>query len=202
MDNSKLLDKLGFGEMYEWNSKTVLDKPEQYGYFVQFSSNEPGKIEPYNFKGFKPVGVTTVYSAVDSDNPDDWKYKYYKNAYGDTYVKYEDYAVGVKKYDQVSEFSFMGTEKRQRPVPIPIDEYDSSLNYVKREFRPEWVRVNLLGKVIVRDDGTSVEGHYCTPYVGDDKTKYGTATAAVYDEPYKYYVIERLTDSTILILNQ
>lgn len=41
-------------------------------------------------------------------------------------------------------------------------EYDREAEYVRRNERPEWDPVSLLGKVYVRDDGTCVVGQRCT----------------------------------------
>ena len=79
-------------------------------------------------------------------------------------------------------------------------EYDSTRKYIKRSKRVEWVRVNILGKVIVRDDGTCVPGEYCTPKVSEDYSECGLATKYVdgMSTP-KYYVMSRVTDHSVMI---
>ena len=50
--------------------------------------------------------------------------------------------------------------------------WDPKREYVSRLKRPEWVCVGLLGKLLVRGDGTCVPGGYCMP------NAQGCATAA------------------------
>ena len=66
--------------------------------------------------------------------------------------------------------------------------------YKKRSDRPEWIRVNLLGKCIVVDDGTCKPGHWCT--IGEN----GIAIPTDIKTPnVNWYVLDRLTENTIMI---
>ncbi|MEQ6853272.1 peptidase G2 autoproteolytic cleavage domain-containing protein [Lysinibacillus capsici] len=47
--------------------------------------------------------------------------------------------------------------------PILNPAYDPSKKYVPRMERPEWVAVGIVGKLLVRDDGTCKVGGYCKP---------------------------------------
>ena len=200
MDTSILISNVGFSEMYEWSD--VPTQSEKFGKFVQFSLEDPGKIEPYHTVNAKVIGITTVEGKVVSDDPDYWKGQFYCNEYGDAYLGKDTIAVGVKKYDHVNEFSFIATEKEEELVPITTEKFDNNAQFVKRSGREEWVKVNLLGKVIVKDDGTLQSGDWCTPYTGPDKSKFGMAIKAGPKSKNTYYVIERISDNTILILNK
>ncbi|MGM0878165.1 MAG: peptidase G2 autoproteolytic cleavage domain-containing protein [Bacillota bacterium] len=56
--------------------------------------------------------------------------------------------------------------------------------------RPEWVPVGLVGKLLVRNDGTALVNGYCKP------NNEGIATAA----DYGYRVMKRMGPNQILVL--
>ena len=184
--------------MYEWSNVSN----RNFGIFVQFDKRNPNKIEPYTGDGVL-LGVSTICSVLESDDPDNWKYAYIVNEVGDFYLKEETLAVGIKDYDQDEEMSFIKTQPWKHYVKVEVDGYDSSKKYVRRSDRAEWVRVNVLGKVIVRDNGECVPGQFCEPVVGTkDKEFVGTAKPAEKDSKLpKFYVLERLSSNSILILN-
>ena len=93
-----LIQKFGYTEMYEWSSPSN----KRLGLFVQFDKRHPNKIQPYTGDGVL-VGVSTVCSVKESDNPDNWKSAYLCDEVGDYYLKKETLAVGVKEYDQKEE---------------------------------------------------------------------------------------------------
>ena len=74
-----------------------------------------------------------------------------------------------------------------------MDDFDKKKEYIKRSNRPEWIRVHLLGKCIVVDDGNCIPGQYCL--VGDN----GIAVPSHSKVNFGYYILERLTDNTIMI---
>lgn len=199
MENIKsLIQNFGYSEMYEWSNVSN----RNFGIFVQFDKRNPNKIEPYTGDGVL-LGVSTICSVLESDDPDNWKYAYIVNEVGDFYLKEETLAVGIKDYDQDEEMSFIKTQPWKHYVKVEVDGYDSSKKYVRRSDRAEWVRVNVLGKVIVRDNGECVPGQFCEPVVGTkDKEFVGTAKPAEKDSKLsKFYVLERLSSNSILILN-
>ena len=199
MENIKsLIQNFGYSEMYEWSNVSN----RNFGIFVQFDKRNPNKIEPYTGDGVL-LGVSTICSVLESDDPDNWKYAYIVNEVGDFYLKEETLAVGIKDYDQNEEMSFIKTQPWKHYVKVEVDGFDSSKKYVRRSYRAEWVRVNVLGKVIVRDNGECVPGQFCEPVVGTkDKEFVGTAKPAEKDSKLpKFYVLERLSSNSILILN-
>lgn len=200
--NEDITQKFGFSEMYEW-----AEVPEaKLGRFVQFSEAAPGKVVLYGENddpSCSPiVGVTTVNSAADSDDPEQWKYAYMCNEYGDMYLRTEKLAVGQKMYDELNELNYIKTYPWEHYVPIPNKYWRPDVKYVKRSSRQEWAKVNVLGKAIVYDGGTCKAGEYCMPYQGKIKGKFGSAVPADDTATAKYYVIERFSESTILILNK
>lgn len=193
-----LIQKFGYSEMYEWEE--VPGNNVRLGRFVTFSNKSKNKIVRTNKKDQFIVGVTTVNSVIDSDNPEEWKYKNLCNEYGDLYLRKEKLAVGEKVYDQLNEMNYIKTRPWEHFVTIDNKYYDKEKKYVKRTNRGEWTRVTLLGKAIVFDDGKCKEGEWCTPYVGKLKENYGMAVPADENSKNKYYVLERLSEKTILVL--
>lgn len=203
-ESENLIQPFGYTEMYEWAEKPLL----KYGRFVTFDSEEPDKIALYHTAGSPLLGVSSITSAAISDDPEEWVGAYGSNEVGDLYMGVERLAVGVKQYDVNKEFSYICTKPWEHYVKIPNPNYREGVPYRKRTNRDEWVRVNLIGKVIVYDNGTCTPGEYCTPYVGPDKALWGTAikwTASMKKAP-KFYVISRYSDAegkqTILMLNK
>ena len=193
-----LIQKFGYTEMYEWSNASN----KKLGLFVQFDKRNPNKIQPYTGDGVL-VGVSTVCSVVESDNPDNWRFAYMANEVGDLYLKKETLAVGIKEYDQNEEMPFIRTQPWSHYVKINTDQFDTKQKYVKRTDRSEWVRVNMLGKVIVRDDGQCIPGEFCEPIVGTmDREFIGIAKPAEKESKQpKFYVLERVSSHSILILN-
>jgi hypothetical protein len=198
--NEDLIQKFGYSEMYEW---AEMPTPEfRLGRFVTFDKNQVNKIRPVTDKNDFIVGVTTVNSVTDSDNPNAWKYKNVCNEYGDMYLVKERLAVGEKVYDQINEINFIKTRPWEHYVPIQNKYFNKDVQYVKRTNRQEWIRVNLIGKCVVFDDGQCTPGQWCMPYSGKIKELQGSAIPYDGKCENKFYVLERISDKTILILNK
>ena len=169
MINKDLINKFGYSEMYEWSELFKFDI-NPYGRFVTFSNNETGKIklaEPGDFI----IGVTTINSVCTSDDPNEWQGKYLSSDVGD------------RIFHRVS----------NEMIPMINPDYNSSINYMKRSERKEWIRINLLGKCIVVDNGKCNKNSLCT--IG----KNGIAVPSRKNNKNTYYVIDRLSDNTIMI---
>lgn len=197
MEQPIIHNTFGFSEMYEWAN--IPDK--KFGKFVQFSNID----EKYHciLPATDPsqvFGVSTINSCMTADDPPEWFLKYAFNEYGDIYFKDEEIAVGNKEYDNILELNYIRTQSQKVYVPIINDIFDYSKQYIQRNARNEWVRVNLIGKCIVEDNGECQAGQYCTLYNGDDETKFGTAIPADENTQYKWRVLNRVSDTTILIL--
>ena len=189
--------QIGYTEMFEW--QTI---PESaYGLFVQFNKEEPEKVEPYHDKNGVLVGVTSVSALCISDDPEQWHKAYLYNEVGDNYLKKERLAVGIKQYDQHNEFSYISTQPWEHYINVINPEYDKDRKYVKRSLRNEWVKVNIGGKVIVKDNGECKPGEFCQPYTGMKAKLAGTAMPYK-DGKHKFYVLNRVSDNTITILNK
>ena len=194
------IQDFGYTEMYEWDN--VPENQDKLGKFVTFSKNNPNKIV-FAHNDDEILGISTVCASITSDDPDTWKYAYLCNEYGDLYLQKERLAVGTKQYDQFMEMNYIKTYPWEHFIRIENKYYDKSKKYVKRSNRGEWVRINLLGKVIVKDNGKCEPGKYCTVYSGKIKDLWGTAIPFENKmKTKKFYVLDRLSDNTILILNK
>lgn len=192
---------MGYTEMYEWQNKPEHDN--RFGKFVTFSKEDPEKIVLYgNSKNDYILGVSTITSACNSDDPEEWQGKWIINGVGDVIVSKERLAVGTKRYDENTEISFIQTYPWEHYIKQRNEDFDEEANYIPRSNRIEWVRVNLLGKVIVYDNGKCEAGKLCKPYTGKQKAKHGIAIPANDDDKNTFYVLERLTENTILIINK
>lgn len=190
------IQPFGYSEMYEWKNNP--DNLEcKNGLFVQFSADEPEKIEKYN--GGVLCGVTTMCFTALSDNPVEWCGKSKTDSTG-SYVREKKYiAVGSKVYDQSQEINIVRTFPYKIYKKVDTEEYDKEREYIPRINRIEWQAVTINGKCIVQDDGTCKAGGFCTPLVTDDYSKAGLATEAKDVNAPKFYVLKRLSDNTILI---
>ena len=74
-------------------------------------------------------------------------------------------------------------------MPITNPDYDSTREYVPRTCREEWRIVSMLGKIVVRDDGTCKVGKKCTCNAD------GIAVPG-----NKWVVMQRISSDTIVIL--
>lgn len=199
--NEDLIQKFGFSEMYEWDY--IPETINKIGRFVTFSKDQPEKINLFGESENDDVlGITTICSVVDSDNPTHWKYAYLCNEVGDVYLKKERLAVGNKLYDQFNEMNYIKTFPWEHYIQIPSEQYDKEKEYKRRTERPEWIRVNLMGKTIVFDNGECKAGEYCKPYVGRMKENWGSAVPGTKDDPNSFYVLRRMSKNTIIILNK
>lgn len=199
--NENNIQEFGYTEMYEWGQ--VYDAAKKISKFVTFDEQQPNKIR-FAHDNDDILGISTVCAAVVSDDPDEWKYKYLCNEYGDLYLTKERLAVGKKEYDQKLELNYIRTYPWEHYIKVENKYFDKDKKYIKRSNRGEWSRVNLMGKVIVEDNGECKPGQYCTVYSGKIKDLWGTAIP--YDENTstnkKFYVLDRFTKNTILILNK
>ena len=191
----KLMNKFGYSEMYEWSELFKYDIVP-YGRFVKFDPNEPGKIMLANNSNDYIIGVTTINTIITSDDPEEWGGKYLCNEYGDILLQSKDKAIAVNAYDDIEELPYIATLKETQVVPVINEDYDKELTYVKRSDRNEWIRVNLLGKCIVVDNGKCQPGNWCT--IGENGI--AVPTEIISEIPnINWYVIDRLTENTIMI---
>jgi hypothetical protein len=94
---------------------------------------------------------------------------------------------GMYQRDAWGAVLYEWVDGQQRPVLNPA--YDPSQPYEPRTQRPEWAAVGMMGKLIVRDDGSCLPNGYCAP---NDQ---GVAAACAQG----YRVMKRVDSETVLI---
>lgn len=192
---------MGYTEMYEWQEQP--EATDRFAKFVTFSKQDPEKMVLFGESDDDyMLGVTTITSACNSDDPEEWHGKWVINGVGDVIVSKERLAVGTKRYDENTEISFIQTYPWEHYIKELNEDFDEEQQYIPRSNRLEWCRVNLIGKVIVRDNGKCVAGKLCKPYVGKQKAKHGIAIPANEGDKNTFYVLERISENTILIINK
>lgn len=203
-------EHFGFSELYEWGEDNPIDYQQNQiknnkkptviyqAKLVQFSEQYPYTvIRARNTKNI--IGISTNNSGYSASNPNEWPYKYIINEYGDLYLYNKDIGTGKKIYDSINEMSIMQTSKKSIIVPLENPDYDKEQQYVQRKNRGEWCNTIILGKAIIEDNGKCVPGEYCTLYKGDNSDLYGTVEPATKDDTFKLYVMQRLSDHTIIV---
>jgi len=112
-----------------------------------------------------------------------WRDMYLRDAFGEIiceWVEEEQEAPGGETEKE--------TVRVQRPKLNPA--YDPERTYVPRDQRKEWAAIGMLGKLIVRDDGTCREDGFCKVGIG------GVATAS----ESGYLVLGRVCDKLVRIV--
>ena len=198
LQNLEFGEKFGFSEMFEWDEQVKTEFP-YHCKLVQFSEEHPEKIiRARSIKNI--VGISTINSAFKASNPNEWPFKYIINEYGDLYLKPSTIAEATKKYDDVNEFSYLETHKKSVILPVNNPDFDEDKKYIKRQSRGEWSTVTLIGKAIIEDNGKCEPGKYCTLYQGEEDRMFGTVIPAKKTDKFKLYVLDRISDHTIIVL--
>lgn len=164
-----------YAECFEWADGNT-ENEDRVGYLVDLSGD---KIVKAN--GSEILGIISETAGIIGDNANEWESKYMKDKWGR--ICYEK-ATAI--FDV--EGNVIGYTKGDK---ILNPDYDSEKEYLSRSERTEWGIVGLLGKLICRDDGTSIVGGYV-------KAINGIATASAYKTKYK--VIERIDSNTIKVV--
>ena len=174
-----------YAEFFEWKDGNISNE-DRVGLFVSLDED---KIVKADFSSSYVLGVVSGNPSIIGDNPMRWKNKYLTDEWGrpiyeDVEVKYTETEV-----DENGETSRV--EKTRIDHVMKINpEWDSSLEYKSREVRPEWSAIGMMGKLLVRQDGTLKAGEFCSPSID------GIATHS----KSGYYVMKVINDGQALIL--
>lgn len=140
-----------------------------------------GKIRLAN--GIDILGAISGSKCVIGDAEEmNWHGKYERDEFG-RYI-YEDYEF-TNNEDSKNEYKVLTKIKKIS------NDYDPTKTYIPRSDRPEWAPVGLLGKVLVRHDGTLSAGDYV-------KAVNGIASKS--DEKTNVRVLEVVSDKVIKVL--
>ena len=151
-----------YAEYFEWLDGNT-DSIDRRGMFVTLDGE---KIRIANDTDDYILGVVSALPSICGDTQSEvWQGMYLKDVYG-AYLTDDDGNM------------------------ILNPEYDGKNEYISREHRKEWSAVGMLGKLVVRDDGTCQENGYCK--VG----KNGGATSS----ETGYRVLSRVDETHVKIL--
>ena len=129
------------------------------------------------------LGITTGTKGVIGDAEEmNWVGKYVKDELGR--LVYEDYDVVHEEGTESEWTEHVHTKKIS-------EDYDPSQEYIPRSKRKEWYPVGLLGKIYVKDDGTSQVNGYV-------KANNGIATHS--ESKTNMRVLERVNDHIIRVI--
>ena len=182
-----------YAEFFEWLDGNP-EKADRVGLFVTLESEKIRLAQPDD--DFI-LGIVSAEPSVCGDVYDDqWKGMYLYDIYGRPLwedVEVPDETIEVPDPEQPDRTITRviipaHTEHRQKLNP----DYDNTQPYVTRSERPEWDAVGMLGKLVMRDDGTCRVNECCA--VGEN----GTATYS--GARTKYRVMARLDESHIRVL--
>ena len=169
-----------YAELFETES----GQPIEPGYFVTFTGTSDKIRIAQAYDDYVLGVISRAPGFVAGGGELRWKDKYISDDWGG--IVYEDVAV-PDEMDAKGKLAVPAhTEKR----PFLNPDYNPDHAYLPREVRPEWVKVGLLGRLLVRDDGTLTAGGYCRPGMN------GIAAAA----HSGYRVLKRTGPNQVMIL--
>jgi hypothetical protein len=184
---------LGTGQAYidvSWNGggadyaelfETFDGQPIEPGYFVALAGGET--IRTARESDTYIIGVVSAAPAFVGDSGElRWRSKYLTDEWGR--IQYHEVLVEPVRYL----FGTLAPSMETQPILNP--QWDPTRPYISRLKRPEWVAVGLMGKLLIRDDGSCMPGGYCKP------NDAGIATAS----DIGYPVLSRTGEEQIRIL--
>ena len=178
-----------YAEFFEWLDGNQ-DNEDRVGYLVALDGDKIRFANPED----EVLGTISANPAILGDNYEcNWNGKYLTDEFGRIlYDKVEEF-IDIPKVDKETgkttiEKKSLGFFDHPRINP----EYNPEQEYINRRDRSEWAMVGMLGKLLVRDDGTAQINGYVT--AGEN----GIATASV--EKTNIRVLSRINDHIIKVL--
>lgn len=170
-----------YAEYFEWSDGNV-GQEDRRGLFVTLEGEKIRPAEP----GDKYIlGIVSATPMVEGDAQSEiWKGMYVTDVFGCKVT--EEVEIAERTDEETGEVTPAHTATRWVTNP----EYDPAQEYVRREERPEWSPVGLMGKLVAVDDGTCEVDGYCMP------GERGVATAS----ENGYRVMARLDDTHVRVL--
>lgn len=175
-----------YAEYFEFEDGNP-NKEDRIGYLVELAGN---KIRLAN--GTDILGATSGTKCVIGDTEEmNWHGKYERDELG-RYITEEVEKVLKHNIEDPETGETREVEYVERFTTKKISaDYDPSKTYIPRSDRPEWAPVGLLGKVLVRQNGTLAVGDYV-------KAVNGIASKS--DEKTNVRVLEVISEKIIKVL--
>ena len=173
-----------YAEMFEWVDGNT-ENEDRVGFFVTLDGD---KIRKATASDSYIAGVISATPSIIGDAGGlRWQGKYITDDWGR--VQYQDVLVPAG-YDTEGRLL---ADERVDSHPVLNPEWDGQEIYTPRSDRQEWAAVGMMGKLLVRDDGTCVVNGFCKP--NDD----GIATPSV-TTVNSYRVMKRVGENIVQIL--
>ncbi|MGG3490348.1 peptidase G2 autoproteolytic cleavage domain-containing protein, partial [Brevibacillus choshinensis] len=170
-----------FAEMFE----TADSQPIEVGYFVTFDG-ESDTIRKATSNDEYILGVTSSNPAILADVEDPGCSKFVL----DEWSRIQYHEVVIPAVTDRDGTIIIPERTEQRPIINPY--WDPNRKCRTRREMPNWAAVGLIGKLLLRDDGTCRAGGYCKPNDEGIATVSGTGSG--------YRVMKRTGSNQILIL--
>jgi len=168
-----------YAEMFEWLDGNPANE-DRRGYFVTVQG---GHIRKATDKDQYILGVISATPSVVGDSHGlGWRDMYMRDDFGEIIYEWAEAEREVTGEDQ--------KEIVREHRPKPNSAYDPTKTYIPRDQRKEWAAVGMLGKLIVRDDGSCKQDGFCAVGAG------GIATAS----ESGYHVLERVGKDKVRIV--
>lgn len=178
-----------YAEFFEWLDGNP-NNEDRVGYLVTLDGEKIRFANPED----EILGIISANPAILGDNYEcDWNGKYLTDEFGRIlYDKVEEF-IDIPKVDEetgetIVEKKSLGFFDHPRINP----DYDPDQEYINRRNRSEWAMVGMLGKLLVRDDGTAQINGYVNAGEG------GIATAST--EKTNMRVLSRINDHIVKVL--
>lgn len=174
-----------YAECFEWEDANT-NKEDRIGRFVTLDGD---KIRLATATDTYILGIISATPTVIGDNPMRWQGKYLNDEWGRPI--YEDIEITYKELEKQEDGTEIEVEKTRIDHVRKLNPaYNSEKKYIPRTERPEWDYVGLMGKLLVKQDGTLVAGSFCKSGVD------GVATKA----ESGYYVMKVINENQVLVL--
>lgn len=174
-----------YAEMFEWKDGNP-NNEDMVGRFVTLDGD---KIRLATATDTYILGIISGAPTIIGDNPMRWQGKYLNDEWGRPI--YEDIEITYKELEKQEDGAEIEVEKTRIDHVRKLNpDYNPKEKYIPRTERPEWDYVGMMGKLLVKQDGTLVAGGFCKS--GND----GVATKA----DNGYYVMKVINENQALIL--
>lgn len=174
-----------YAEMFEWEDGNP-NNEDRVGRFVTLSKK---KIIFANETSNYILGIVSGAPTIIGDNPMRWHNKYENDEWGRPI--YEDIEVEYTEPEVQSDGTVKQVKKTRTDHVRKLNPlYNPKETYIPRTQRKEWDFIGMIGKLLVKQDGTLVEGEFCKPSVDGIATKSDNG----------YYVMQVINNNQALIL--
>lgn len=197
-DNTTIQPTADYAEMFEWLDGNP-EREDRVGYIVALSGDKI--VKATGKRGEMIVGIISGAPTVLGDAPMHWVNKYLNDEWGRPIYETAEFLVTKKQIledekgnailDEDGNIQYQEVQVKEKAYVRKLNpDYNPDKDYVPREERPEWSAVGLLGKVLVRQDGTLKAGEYCRPNESGVATKSNGG----------FYVLEIISETQARVL--